>query len=167
MVLKFLPMQRLWRASILITTLAFAFPAAAHPVPFSYLDLQLQPGSIDVGLTVHIYDLAHDLQVSPMERLLEPAYLAERESAIRALFSPRLELRADGRLQAPQWLRHEILEERQSVRFHLRYPTASIPGVISVLTVMFPYDSNHQTFVNVYESDTLTSQVILDRNHTR
>jgi len=167
MVLKFFRMLWLWRASIVITTLTFALPAGAHPVPFSYLDFQLQPGSIEVGLTVHIYDLAHDLQVSPMERLLEPAYIRERESAIRALFSPRLELTVDGRSQAPQWLQSEILEERQSVRFHLRYSTASAPGVIAVSTTMFPYDSNHQTFVNVYENDTLTSQVILDRNHTR
>src|SRR5262249_41573570 len=33
-------------------------------------------------------------------------------------------------------------------------------------TVMFPYDPVHQTFVNVYEADTLTSQIILDINHT-
>jgi len=32
---------------------------------------------------------------------------------------------------------------------------------------MFPYDPNHQTFVNVYENDSLTFQMILDRAHTR
>ena len=30
---------------------------------------------------------------------------------------------------------------------------------------MFPYDPMHQTFVNVYEGDTLTSQMILDGKH--
>jgi hydrogenase/urease accessory protein HupE len=39
--------------------------------------------------------------------------------------------------------------------------------MISLSALMFPYDTNHQTFVNVYESDTLTSQLILDRNHTQ
>ena len=28
---------------------------------------------------------------------------------------------------------------------------------------MFPYDPIHQTFLNVYEGETLTSQAILDR----
>jgi len=32
---------------------------------------------------------------------------------------------------------------------------------------MFPYNPNHQTFVNVYERDEITSQFILDRNHTQ
>src|SRR5881296_1170779 len=32
---------------------------------------------------------------------------------------------------------------------------------------MFAYDPQHQTFVNVYERDALTSQMILDINHTQ
>src|SRR5438105_270769 len=97
------------RAFILLAAGLLALPAAAHPVPFSYLDIQLQSRSIDVALTVHIYDLAHDLQVTPMDRLLEPAFLAERESAIRAIFGPRLELSADGHSLGPEWLKSEIL----------------------------------------------------------
>jgi hydrogenase/urease accessory protein HupE len=147
--------------------LAFALGAEAHPVPFSYVDLQLHGASIDLTLTVHIFDLAHDLQVTPMERLLDSAFLMERESAIRQLLTPRVTLQADGHSVDPQWLQSEILADRQSVRFHLTYSSAATPGIVSVSTVMFPYDENHQTFVNVYENDGLTSQVILDRNHTR
>src|SRR5207302_1458145 len=33
--------------------------------------------------------------------------------------------------------------------------------------LMFPYDPAHQTFVNVYEGGSLTSQAILDRGRTR
>jgi hydrogenase/urease accessory protein HupE len=160
-------MKWIGRVFILLALMLPARPAGAHPVPFSYLDLQLRNGSIDVSLTVHIFDLAHDLQVTSMERLLEPAFIAEQETAIRALFGPRLELKADGRVLSQEWLMPEILQERQSVRFHLRYPTAAVPGLVSVSTTMFPYDANHQTFVNVYENDSLTSQVILDHNHTQ
>jgi hydrogenase/urease accessory protein HupE len=32
---------------------------------------------------------------------------------------------------------------------------------------MFPYDPNHQTFVNMYEGETLQSQMILDAAHAR
>ena len=39
--------------------------------------------------------------------------------------------------------------------------------MVVVDTLMFPYDKEHQTFVNVYEGDDLTTQVILDDDHTR
>ena len=145
---------------------ALARPASAHPVPFSYLDVQLQKLQIDVSLVVHMFDLAHDLQVNPAERLLEPAVVSEREGAIRSLLAPRLELRADGQLLRPEWAAPpEILRERQSLRLHLRYAVPSAPGTVAVDTVMFPYDPQHQTFVNMYEGETLTSQMILDDKH--
>src|SRR5215468_1799140 len=154
------------RGICVFAAMLLALPAAAHPVPFSYLDLHLDRSSIDVSLTVHIYDLAHDLQVTPMERLLDAGFLASQDTAIRALLIPRLQIEGDGRSLSPEWLQPEILPERQSIRFHLRYAVPATPGVVSVSTVMFPYDPVHQTFVNVYEADTLTSQIILDINHT-
>src|SRR5262245_25096094 len=150
----------------LLAAIFLALPAAAHPVPFSYLDLHLDGSSVDASLTVHIYDLAHDLQVAPMERLLDAAFLAGQDPAIRALLTPRLQIAGDGRSLSPEWLQPEILPERQSIRFRLRYAVPVMPGVVSISTVMFPYDPVHQTFVNVYEGDTLTSQIILDINHT-
>jgi hydrogenase/urease accessory protein HupE len=41
----------------------------------------------------------------------------------------------------------------------------SAPGSVAVNTVMFPYDPSHQTFVNMYDGETLTSQMILDAQH--
>ena len=159
-------MRWVGRGLVLVCALVIvARPLVAHPVPFSYLDVQLRPGAIDVSLVVHIFDVAHDLEITPMERLLEPGTVAEREQAIRALLVPRLGFAVDGRPQAAEWLPPEILHDRQSLRLHLRYPIAAPPGTIALSTVMFPYDPNHQTFVNVYERDELTSQVILDRAH--
>jgi hypothetical protein len=157
--------MRFYNALILIVLVAV--PLAAHPVPFSYLDVQLHPGSVDVSLTAHIYDLAHDLQITPMERLLEPDFLAERQDAIRALLAPRFGILTDDRPVTLEWSQPEILQERQSVRFHLRQAISGMPGVVSLSAKMFPYDPQHQTFVNVYESDVLTSQMILDINHTQ
>jgi hydrogenase/urease accessory protein HupE len=152
---------------ILLAVLVPVPPASAHPVPFSYLDLQLRQSSIEVSLTAHIYDLAHDLGINPMERLLDPVFVAERESAIRALLGSRLHVSAGGPALDPEWLKPEVLQDRQSIRFRLRYPVAARPGSVSISTLMFPYDENHQTFVNMYEDDSLRSQVILDRNHTQ
>ncbi len=157
--------MRTFGLSLLI--LLLAAPALAHPVPFSYLDVVLQPGMIEGSLTVHIYDLAHDLQIAPMERLLDSSLVSERETAIHNLLTPRFGVATDGRPLHPEWLRWEILKERQSVRFHFRYSSATAPGVVSISAKMFTYDPQHQTFVNVYERDTLTSQMILDINHTQ
>ena len=153
------------RALIVLCALTIAPAASAHPVPFSYLDVHLQRSSIDVSLVVHIFDVAHDLQVTPAERLLEPSLVAERGGAIRTMLAPRLELSADGRVLTAEWGSTEILSDRQSLRLHLRYATASPAGTVAVNTVMFPYDPIHQTFVNMYEDETLTSQMILDARH--
>ena len=64
-------MKRLGPAAIILL-LSMASPASAHPIPFSYLDLRLRPDGIDGTLVAHIYDVAHDLRIEPMERLLDP-----------------------------------------------------------------------------------------------
>ena len=154
------------RGLCVIAALLLALPANAHPVPFSYLDVNLQPGTLEVSLTIHIYDLAHDLNITAMERLLDASFLAGQDAAIHTLLTPRLQLQSNGAAISPEWSKPEILKDRQSVRFHMRYAVSAVPAVVSISTLMFPYDPNHQTFVNVYEADTLTSQMILDANHT-
>jgi hydrogenase/urease accessory protein HupE len=162
-------MTWLIRGFAVLCALALASPASAHPVPFSFLDIRLQKSPVlEVSLVVHIYDLANDLQVKPMERLLQAQFVAEREADIRALILPRLKLEADGRLLEAEWLATpEILTDRQSLRLRMRYTAASTPGSVAVDTLMFPYDKEHQTFVNIYEEDALLSQYILDYDSTR
>jgi hydrogenase/urease accessory protein HupE len=155
------------RKLILVALLLAARPVFAHPVPFSYLDIQLQPSSVDVALVAHIYDLGHDMKISPAEQLLDPTLVDQREKAMQTMLAPRIELSADGRALTPEWGPTEILRDRQSVRFHLRYAVTSPPGSIALSTVMFPYDPMHQTFINVYEGETLTSQMIVDAKHPR
>ena len=151
----------------MVIALAAAHSAFAHPVPFSYLDVEMHERAVDVSLVVHIFDLAHDLQVSPAERLFEAGMLGERATAIRSILGPRLMLTADGRPLIAEWSAPEVLPQRQSVMLRLRYPIDASPGALAVAAAIFPYDPNHQTFVNVYERGTLTTQMILDRAHRR
>jgi hydrogenase/urease accessory protein HupE len=156
------------RTSLLSATvalLALAAPVWAHPVPFSYVDLRLQSNEIDGTLVAHIYDIAHDLNVSPMERLLDPGGVSQVSDAFAAMMSRRLQLVADGHILTPEWSEAEALPDRQSVRIRIVYPTRALPGVLTVKAVLFPYDPVHQTFLNVYEGDGLT-QAILDRHRT-
>ena len=85
-------------ALVILGTLAAASPAAAHPAPFSYVDVLLGERSVDVTVVAHVFDLAHDLEIDDPEDLLDPAVLAQRSGAVVALMTPRFEVASDGRV---------------------------------------------------------------------
>jgi hydrogenase/urease accessory protein HupE len=139
----------------------WAAPASAHPVPFSYVDLRLQPNAIEGSVVAHMFDLAHDLNIEPAERLLDPLVAAQQSAAIARLFASRLTVSANGVTLTPQWSSAEIVPDRQSVKLAVRYPLAGPAGTVLVRASMFPYDPQHQTFLNIYDGSALT-QAILD-----
>ena len=148
--------------------LGAATPVAAHPVPFSYVDLRVDSAAVDVTLVAHIYDVAHDLGIEPVERLLEASVLASRAEAIVALLQRRFALLGDGRpLGAGAWSAPEALHERQSIRVRARFDTRGPLGMIAVNASLFPYDPQHQTFLNFYERETIAAQAILSRSRTQ
>jgi hydrogenase/urease accessory protein HupE len=147
--------------------LTLASPADAHPVPFTFLDVRLQPGVIDLTLVAHIFDVAHDLGIQPQERLLQAGTLAERKDTIVGLLRDRLHISADGQvLGMGTWSTPEPLPDRQSIRLRARLEVTGTPGRIDVVTVMFPYDPQHRTFLNFYEGEALT-QAIVDKDRSR
>ncbi len=137
---------------IALALLGVATPAAAHPVPFSYVDVRIDPAALDVTIVAHVYDVAHDLGIEPVERLLEPAVLASRAEAITTLLRNRIQLLGDrqplGAGRGPRPRRFPSVSPSGCAR-------ASTPagrsGVITVNASLFPYDPQHQTFLNVYE----------------
>ena len=161
-------MRRLLPAALVVALVGVSSPAAAHPSPFSYVDVRLQGSELRVSVVAHVYDVAHDLGVETVERLLDPSVLHGYDDKIRALVNDRLALTADGSpIAVGSWSAPEALAERQSVRLEGRATLGRPAGAIAVTTVMFPYDPQHQTFINVYEADALTSQAILDKSRTR
>ena len=55
----------------------------------------------------------------------------------------------------------EVVADRQSLKLGVRYPLSAQAGTVTVTALMFPYDPQHQTFLNIYEGNALT-QAILD-----
>ena len=152
----------------LVSSLAAAGIAQAHPIPFSYLDLRLgETGGGEATLVVHIIDLAHDLEIDPPEQLLDQAFVVEQADAMADLVEGRLHLSTGDRVFKPNWLIPEVLPDRQSVRLRFHYVFNQTPGVIGIDALLFPYDPRHQTFLNVYEAGELRNQAILDLNHPR
>jgi hypothetical protein len=136
-------------------------------VPFSFIDARVESDRIDVTVVAHIFDLANDLKLQPPEKLLDSATLAAQATAMTRLLDERLRIAADGAPLAHEpWSAPEALTERQSVRFQARYNLPQPPGRIDVSTLMFPYDPQHKTFLNVYEKGQLAAQAILDKNKT-
>jgi hydrogenase/urease accessory protein HupE len=153
-------------ALALLGALAVATPAAAHPAPFSYVDLTLRESSVDVTVVAHSFDLAHDLELVSPELLLDTAGIEARRESLVALLGPRLQIEADGRsLSCGASGPPEVIAERASVRLGLSCALDRPAGVLRVHATMFPYDPAHQTFVNVYEHGALQTQAILDRDH--
>ena len=151
---------------IVCAGLAAAFwipaPAAAHPAPFSFVDVRIQSTTIDLEVVVHAFDVAYELAIQPPNRVLEPGGLGTRAARLAALVGERLEITVDGRrVIVDNWSDPEPLPERQSVSLRGRVELEGEPGRIDVEAVMFPYDPQHQTFVNVYDDGALTSQAIL------
>src|SRR5688572_26024258 len=70
-------MPRIRRAAFTLALVALALaaprPAAAHPAPFSYLDVVYRNGGIEGTLVIHVIDAAHELGITPPEQMLDNA----------------------------------------------------------------------------------------------
>jgi hydrogenase/urease accessory protein HupE len=163
------------RATLLFALIVCAAPAMAHPVPFSYLDLRIDGTGTTGTLTIHTFDVAHELSIDPPDRLLDPAVAAASAAAIQSLIGSRLAITGDGQPLTLSWGAIEIAPDRQSLR--LPFVAGVKPGsdggqsrvrpsIVGLKVALFPYDGRHQTFVNVYENATLRQQVILSASRT-
>jgi hydrogenase/urease accessory protein HupE len=159
-------MKKAGFALALIVFLTFASPPAqAHPEKFSYLDVQIRQAGLDLTLTVHIFDMAHDLNVEP-KTLRDYRTARPHEASMTRLINERLKVIADGSAIPNAWALSEILSDNEALQFSSRASMSHAPGTIGVETVLFPYDPDHQTFVNFYEEDAITQQNILSKSRT-
>jgi hypothetical protein len=157
-----------WTAALAASiAVASAAPASAHPAPFSFLDLRLDAGRVAGSLTVHDLDAVHELGLPNAAALLEPAAAGRHGAALGDLLSRRLRLVVDGEPVAVRLSDMTSVPDRQAVRFALALdragPAPGRPARLAVDVTLFPYDPQHQTFVNVYEDGALRHQAILDR----
>ena len=148
---------------LVLALLAAPSLAAAHPAPFSYLDLRIGNDVIEGALVVHIIDVAHDLGIAAPEKLLDRSTAYGNLDRLTALVAQRLMLRSDQPLTM-QWGDVDTLPERQGVQLHFRIHTPR-PATLGIHALMFPYDRLHQTFVNVYEDGALRQQFVLSADN--
>src|SRR5262245_37219400 len=125
-------------ATSLALVLLAVSSAAAHPAPFSYLDLVFRDGRIDGTLVVHVIDAAHELGIASPDRLLDNAVAERERQRLAAILAPRITLRTDRRL-IPQWSSLELLRNDAALKLKFTVPDEGA-GAFSLDTNLFPYD---------------------------
>jgi hydrogenase/urease accessory protein HupE len=131
----------------------------AHAQPYSFLDLKLESGAIEGRLTAHVFDLAHEIGVATPETLL--AAPEAHADTLRRLLARRLRIVADADTLVPAWTSVTLDSARSGLTFAFRAALARTPGRITVIAPLFPYDPQHETYLNVYEGERLTLQELL------
>lgn len=158
--------MRVRHAVLILVLLAVSAPVQAHPAPFSYLDLHLRQGQVEGSLVVHTIDVAHEVRLSSPASFLDRRTVDANQDQLFALIRQRVSLIAGGAPLAPLVEQVDILADRQALRFTLHFVTERSPDSFVVRASLFPYDANHQTFVNVYEAGALRHQGIFNASRT-
>lgn len=149
------------RLVIALLALLSAAVVQAHPAPLSYLDLRYEEERGLIGtLTVHEFDLVHELELEDPAQLRDPHVLLHlMEERIGPLLAQRMQLEGGVPLRI-HWEYAEPLAEQDAVRLWFR-AEGDLGGKLTYKGDLFPYDPNHQTFVNVYEDGALAQQWIV------
>jgi hydrogenase/urease accessory protein HupE len=147
----------LLRRFVMLPLLLAAVPAASHPVPFSYLDLHLAGESAEGTLTIHAVDAAHELGVAEPQTLLQGGMAPALRLRLERLMGQRLDLAGE----AIEWTGLSRAPDDEDA-LRLSFRLARGPGAAAKIhAALFPYDPNHQTFINIYEDGELRRQAIL------
>lgn len=160
------PARLAW-VGVALATLAFAPVARAHDQPYSWLELKLAPDGLDGKVTAHIVDLAHESGLAPPDSLLDAGYLARHAPALESMLAAHLPLAADGVVGAPQWTGFAAIPDRKTVAFTWHTAWPRLPGMLRIEGPLFPYDPQHETYLNVFENGTLRQQDLLTHTRTR
>ena len=145
---------------------ATCVPAACPSRPVQLHRRAGRVGQVELTVVAHTFDLANDLKIQPPEKTARARHACTRSgSAIAELVRDRLKIvcrRRDAR-QA------DMVGARGDARPAIDSDSRALcPGAAGRadrrLTLMFPYDPQHKTFLNVYENGALAAQAILDKD---
>src|SRR5262249_13683131 len=85
----------LLRWCALLFAVAVAAPASAHPVPFSYLDVEVHDRAIDGRVRAHLTDLARVAGLADPGDLARPEVFAVHRSALEHYLAAHIALDGD------------------------------------------------------------------------
>ena len=75
-------LPRLGIPVVAVAILGIGTEAAAHPAPFSFIDVSVRTNAVDVAAVVHIWDVAHEYGIDDPNELLDEALVKERAHSL-------------------------------------------------------------------------------------
>jgi hydrogenase/urease accessory protein HupE len=139
---------------------------AAHPMQFSFIDLNLTAAGFDLVITVHAFDAAHDLGLPAEADVYTDGFSRMHGTRLMALVLSRFGLEADGVRVRVDGIDLTAVADQQAVMLRAEAAVASRPSTLRVSGVLFPYDPAHQTFVRLMEGGAITGQAVLTASHS-
>ncbi len=151
-------------ASLFVILLTTGMLVAAHPAPFSYLDVRLSQEEWHASLVVHVTDLAQEFRIENPATLYDPQVIESRKHEILQLILSRIHGIADGQRLQIEVSRVEPLPERHALGIFLQFKPAKRPGHLKIECYLFPSEPEHLTLTGIYDYGELVRQDVLDRD---
>ena len=137
---------------------------AAHPAPFSYLDVRVAPEGLSGTLVLHTIDVARTLGLPDPTVLTTQEAVSAHLDGIVTLMTTRVAVEVDG---VPiTWVVDGArpLAGQDAVGIAWHAALARPAGHLAIGARLFPEDAAHQTFVTVYEAGSVAWQEVLNRD---
>jgi len=152
----------------LVCVVALFLPslAGAHDTSYSYADLRWGRDRIWLEVSVHRDDAAQVLGISAPESLMAAPFLEREATRLAGLVTSRLRVSGEGRPVPLSLARVEAKPSRHAVALTFTAALLAPVSNLSVDAALFPENSQHETFLNVYASDgRILAQQVLTKSH--
>ena len=151
------------RFFILSFCLLSAFHARGHEEPTSFIDLRIGKDSVTTSITASIADLAHDLDQVEPNMLLKFDVLQQHQAIIAQTILSRFELTANDVVLKATLRSIIAIPDKKDLQIDFIYNVANISDTFSVICKLFPYDTRHRTYLNVYRDGYLQRQTVFEK----
>jgi hydrogenase/urease accessory protein HupE len=146
----------------LICSILLCQTLLGHQEPTSFLEFRSGNNGLQASLVASTIDLAHELPEVEPRMLLAPHVLKKHEKKLAELLLARLHVKADGALLTASFASAVPLLERDDIRFQFNYQAPISPQILQVECKLFPYDSRHRTYLNIYQGASLSRQEVFE-----
>jgi hydrogenase/urease accessory protein HupE len=138
--------------------------AQAHAITFSHVDLRLEATETRIAVQLPITALLHELPSALPTGTTDQTLRSRRLSAgvmaaLKTLIASRLHVSSSG--QSVRFTVVGVQSAGDDVALRLVAPP--VTGALGVRANLFPGDTLHKVFVNVYRAENLVGQYALDR----
>ncbi len=155
-------------AALLAALLHAPRAASAHDVSYSYADLRWGRDRVELTVVVHRDDAAAALGIATPESLTTAPFLAHESDRLSGLILSRLHVALAGQELALRAERIEPRPERRGVSLVLAARVPAPGARLSVRAALFPENSQHETFLNVYDAHgRILAQEVLSADRPR